>query len=166
MNYYFVYILANKKNVVLYIWVTNNLKRRIYEHKTDLIKGFTNKYKVHSLVFMRSITILNMLSSGRNKLRSGNDNGKLIWLRKKILNGKIGMIDYKAHFRFPIKEFGNDRYRKNCHSCMFLAGILINNNSFKINPKWRSHEDKVYCLDYISNSFCYQPLRPKWSLTG
>ena len=51
MNYYFVYILANKKNGVLYIGVTNNLKRRIYEHKHDLIKGFTNKYKVHSLVF-------------------------------------------------------------------------------------------------------------------
>ena len=51
MNYYFVYVLASKKNGVLYIGVTNNLKRRIYEHKHDLIKGFTNKYKVHSLVF-------------------------------------------------------------------------------------------------------------------
>ncbi len=51
MNYYFVYILASRKNGVLYIGVTNNLKRRIYEHKHDLIKGFTKKYKVHNLVF-------------------------------------------------------------------------------------------------------------------
>ena len=51
MNTYYVYILASKKNGVLYTGVTNNLVKRIYEHKENLIKGFTQKYFVHKLVY-------------------------------------------------------------------------------------------------------------------
>ena len=50
MNYY-VYILANKNNSVIYTGVTGNLQRRLYEHKGKLIKGFTQKYNVDKLVF-------------------------------------------------------------------------------------------------------------------
>ena len=53
---YYVYILANKKNGTLYTGVTNNLIRRVIEHKTNLIKGFTRKYKVHSLVYYEATT--------------------------------------------------------------------------------------------------------------
>jgi len=42
---YWVYILCSKPNVTLYIGVTNNLLRRVYEHKEGLINGFTKKYK-------------------------------------------------------------------------------------------------------------------------
>ena len=48
---YHVYILANGKNGTLYIGVTNNLIRRIYEHKNNLVEGFTKKYGVHDLVY-------------------------------------------------------------------------------------------------------------------
>ncbi len=48
---YFVYILTNKTNNVLYIGVTNNLTRRIYEHKNKLIDGFTKKYNLNKLVY-------------------------------------------------------------------------------------------------------------------
>ncbi len=48
---YFVYILANKSNSVIYIGVTNNLERRLYEHKHQLIDGFTAKYNVEKLVY-------------------------------------------------------------------------------------------------------------------
>ena len=51
MNTYFIYILASKRNGTLYIGVTNDLIRRIYEHKNDLIEGFTKKYNVHRLVY-------------------------------------------------------------------------------------------------------------------
>ena len=51
VNKYFVYILASKRNGTLYIGVTNNLERRVYEHKNNIVKGFTSKYSVHQLVY-------------------------------------------------------------------------------------------------------------------
>jgi putative endonuclease len=54
MEQYFVYILTNKYNKVLYVGVTNNLIRRVYEHKNKLINGFTSKYNVNKLVYYES----------------------------------------------------------------------------------------------------------------
>lgn len=48
---YYVYILTNKTNTTLYIGVTNNLERRLYEHKHKLVDGFTKKYNLHKLVY-------------------------------------------------------------------------------------------------------------------
>lgn len=50
MYYYYVYIMASKKNGVLYIGVTNNLMRRVYEHRNNLCEGFTKRFNVHKLV--------------------------------------------------------------------------------------------------------------------
>lgn len=46
-----VYILASKKNGVLYIGVTSDLRKRIYEHKHHLVEGFTDKYYTHQLIY-------------------------------------------------------------------------------------------------------------------
>ena len=51
MKTYYVYILASKRNGTLYCGVTNDLFRRVYEHKNDFVEGFTKKYKVHKLVW-------------------------------------------------------------------------------------------------------------------
>ena len=51
MKPYYVYILASKKNGTLYLGVTNDIARRIYEHKNNLVDGFTKKYSVHCLVY-------------------------------------------------------------------------------------------------------------------
>ncbi len=51
MKTYYIYILASRRNGTLYIGITNNLVRRVYEHKNNLVKGFTLKYKVHRLVY-------------------------------------------------------------------------------------------------------------------
>jgi len=51
MKKYYVYILTNKNNTVLYTGVTNNLVRRIWEHKAKIIEGFTKKYNITKLVY-------------------------------------------------------------------------------------------------------------------
>ena len=48
---YYVYLLTNWNNKVMYLGVTNNLERRLYEHKNKLVKGFTEKYNVNKLVY-------------------------------------------------------------------------------------------------------------------
>lgn len=48
---YYVYLLSNYTRTALYCGVTNDLKRRVWEHKNDLVKGFTQKYQIHDLVY-------------------------------------------------------------------------------------------------------------------
>ena len=52
MKRYFVYILSSQRNGTLYIGVTNDLTKRVYEHKNNLVEGFTKKYEVHLLVYL------------------------------------------------------------------------------------------------------------------
>jgi putative endonuclease len=49
---YFVYILTNKTNKVLYTGVTNNIERRLYEHRNSSTDTFTKRYNVHKLVYL------------------------------------------------------------------------------------------------------------------
>lgn len=51
MKEYFVYILTNYNNTTLYVGVTNNLERRIDEHRREFISGFTQKYKLTKLIY-------------------------------------------------------------------------------------------------------------------
>jgi putative endonuclease len=46
-----VYILASKRNGTLYVGVTGDLKQRVWEHRSDLVEGFTKRYAVHQLVY-------------------------------------------------------------------------------------------------------------------
>ena len=55
MKQYCVYILTNQHNKVLYIGVTGNLPKRVYEHKNKLVDGFTKKYNVNKLVYFEQI---------------------------------------------------------------------------------------------------------------
>jgi putative endonuclease len=48
---YYIYIMTNKLNSVLYTGVTSDLEKRVYEHKSKLIEGFTKKYNVDKLVY-------------------------------------------------------------------------------------------------------------------
>ena len=54
MNQYYVYILTNWNNRVMYIGVTNDLRRRLYEHQEELVDGFTKDYHVHKLVYFET----------------------------------------------------------------------------------------------------------------
>jgi putative endonuclease len=56
---YYVYLLASKRNGTLYVGVTSNLIKRVYEHKNNLVIGFTQKYKVHHLVYYETTEDIN-----------------------------------------------------------------------------------------------------------
>jgi putative endonuclease len=55
-KYYYVYILSNFTRTVLYTGITNDLIRRVWEHKQELIEGFSQKYKVHDLIYFEEFT--------------------------------------------------------------------------------------------------------------
>jgi Predicted endonuclease containing a URI domain len=56
---YYVYFLTNWNNKVIYVSVTNDLNRRIYEHKNKLISGFTKKYNLNKLVYFEETCDIN-----------------------------------------------------------------------------------------------------------
>ena len=67
---YYVYLLTNIKNNVLYTGITNNLKRRVYEHKHDLVEGFTKKYRVHKLVHYEEVNDVNAAISIEKEIKA------------------------------------------------------------------------------------------------
>ena len=67
MKDYYVYILASKKNGTLYVGVTSNLIKRVYEHKNNLIEGFTSKYHVHLLVYYEDTNDIYSASSEKRE---------------------------------------------------------------------------------------------------
>ena len=54
MNEYYVYILASKQNGTLYVGITDDIIKRVFQHKHDEVEGFTAKYKIHRLVWYES----------------------------------------------------------------------------------------------------------------
>lgn len=67
---YYVYILSNWSDSVLYIGVSGNLVRRLYEHKNGLVDGFTKKYNVHKLVFYEQTTDVYAALSREKQLKN------------------------------------------------------------------------------------------------
>ena len=59
VHQYYLYILTNKKNGTLYVGVTNNLERRMFEHKHKLVEGFTKKYGLHRLIYLEVFQYVN-----------------------------------------------------------------------------------------------------------
>ena len=77
MKTYYVYILASKRNGTLYIGVTNNLIRRVYEHRNDLINGFAKKYKVHMLVYYEHTNDINSAIQRGKRLKKWKGEWKI-----------------------------------------------------------------------------------------
>ena len=82
---YFIYIMTNKNNPALYTGVTNDLKRRVYEHKNKLAEGFTKKYNVDKLVFYEIYNDIND-AIAREKQIKGSSRAKKIKLIEEMNN--------------------------------------------------------------------------------
>ena len=74
---YYVYIMTNKWNRVLYIGVTNDLVRRVFEHQEGLVMGFTRKYKVGKLVYFEEFVDPKNAIQREKQLKSGSREKKV-----------------------------------------------------------------------------------------
>ena len=74
---YYVYILFNKKNGTLYVGVTNDLVKRVWEHKNKAVEGFTQKYGVDKLGYYEVYANINSAITREKQLKSGNRKTKL-----------------------------------------------------------------------------------------
>ena len=73
----FIYILTNHTNTTLYVGVTNNLIRRVYEHKNKLVDGFTKKYNLTKLVYYEVFENIENAISREKQIKSGSRNKKV-----------------------------------------------------------------------------------------
>lgn len=78
IHQYYVYILSNRNNGTLYIGVTNDLERRIFEHKHKLADGFTKRYHIDRLMYFETFQYINDAIKREKNMKSGSVNGKLI----------------------------------------------------------------------------------------
>lgn len=69
IHLYYVYILTNKNNTVLYTGVTNDLARRCHEHKNKLVKGFTEKYNVDKLVYFELFDFIDLAINREKQIK-------------------------------------------------------------------------------------------------
>ena len=66
---YYVYLLTNKTDKVMYVGVTNNIVRRTWEHKSEIVDGFTKQYHVHKLVYFEEYTDVNDAIAREKKIK-------------------------------------------------------------------------------------------------
>jgi len=76
-RHYYIYIMTNKRNTVLYTGVTNNLKRRAYEHKEKLVEGFTKKYNITKLVYYEVFYSIENAISREKQIKGGSRQKKI-----------------------------------------------------------------------------------------
>ena len=74
---YYVYILANSRHTVLYTGVTNNLLRRVSEHKNKTISGFTKRYNVDQLVYFECGDDINIAIAREKQIKAGSRQDKI-----------------------------------------------------------------------------------------
>ncbi|MDA3823632.1 MAG: GIY-YIG nuclease family protein [Bacteroidales bacterium] len=77
MKNYYIYIMTNKNNKVLYTGVTNDLVKRVYEHKNKLIDGFTSKYNIIKLVYYETTNDVKSAISREKQIKGGSRKKKI-----------------------------------------------------------------------------------------
>jgi putative endonuclease len=82
MKTYYVYILASKKNGTLYIGMTNNLQKRLSEHKNKIVPGFSQKYNIDKLVYFEITSDVKSAIAREKQLKKWNRKWKLELIEK------------------------------------------------------------------------------------
>ncbi|MCF7833016.1 MAG: GIY-YIG nuclease family protein [Candidatus Marinimicrobia bacterium] len=112
METFYVYILSNKMRTVLYIGVTNDLERRIFEHKTGHGSKFTNKYNVSDLMYYEEYPLIIDAIAREKQLKN--------WHR----DWKWNLIKTKNKYLYDISREWYDReIRENLKECIKLEQL-------------------------------------------
>ncbi len=82
MKSYYIYIMTSKKNGTLYIGITNDLIKRVFEHKKGLVEGFTKKYQVNKLVYFEETQDVESAIMREKKLKDWKRKWKLELIEK------------------------------------------------------------------------------------
>ncbi|MFI3241198.1 MAG: GIY-YIG nuclease family protein [Alphaproteobacteria bacterium] len=82
----YVYIMTNKYNTTFYIGVTSNIERRVYEHKNNLVKGFTEKYNAHKLVYIEQYNLVTEAIAREKQLKNWHRDWKINLIKKQNPN--------------------------------------------------------------------------------
>ena len=118
MKQYYVYILANRRNGTLYVGVTNNLIRRMYEHKQGLIEGFTKTYGIDQLVWYEATESIESAILKEKRIKKWNRSWKIRLIEERNplwrdLDNDLfdSPTAHEEQFVYgsPIKTFGDDR---------------------------------------------------------
>jgi len=107
IHVYYIYILSNKSNSVVYVGVTNDLVRRCHEHKTKLIKGFTEKYNVDKLVYYEVFDQIDFAIKREKQIKGYSR------IKKDMLIDKVNSEREELYRNGVIKEIP---YSTACHS--------------------------------------------------
>jgi len=99
LHTYYVYILASNNNTTIYVGVTNDLTRRVHEHKNKLVPGFTSKYNVNKLVYYEVFDFIDLAIKREKQIKhyTRESKNELIDVINKewkdlYVNGKIEKI--------------------------------------------------------------------------
>ncbi len=163
---YYVYILASQPNGTLYIGVTNNLIKRIWQHKNNLVEGFTKQYSVHTLVYFEQYNWINEALLREKQLKKWNRNWKIRLIKKnnphwKDLYEKILYVDSRLR--------GNDKNMKKYHAIVliiFLIGALLRFTNLNWDSYQAFHPDERNIAWAVTRIHWFDELNPKFFAYG
>ena len=115
MKTYYLYILASKKNGTLYTGLTNNLAQRVCEHKENMVPGFTQKYKVHRLVYYEQFADIHSAIAREKRLKKWKRQWKINLIEKMNPDWKDLYDNFDC---WPtVAGVDSDSNSTRCHSC-------------------------------------------------
>ncbi len=124
MKKFYVYILCNKRNGTLYTGVTSDIIKRIYEHKHNLVKGFTQKYNIHHLVWYEIHETAEIAISREKQIKAWKNNPEWKDLYYDIIGESTGFLLEFTPAKTGGRGWNNTIKRKNLPNKMFTNTFM------------------------------------------
>jgi putative endonuclease len=117
---YAVYILSNKNNTVLYIGVTGNLKKRVWEHKHKIVEGFTERYNVDKLVYYEWSQDIQSALRREKQLKKQTKVGQLLRRRVKVTDFADGGVSISIEQDWDTSSWNDSLIEAGCEALLMV----------------------------------------------